>query len=686
MILVALASAAPAYPPPGRTIRVSVAPDGTEWDHHAWNPVLSADGQVAAFDIAPTEPLGTAGVSDVFVRDLRTGTTELLSRTPDGRPGDGPSSHPSLSADGRFVAFQSAASDLVPGDTNGALDVFVRDRATGETERVSLSHSGAELQGHSWDPSISGDGRVVAFTSSAADAVPGKTNQCSGPMGPTSCPDVFVRDRAAETTERVSVATDGAEGNGASFDAAISADGGIVAFSSSASNLVPGDLNGASDVFVHDRDRGRGATGRVSVAADGSEGNSSSQFVAISADGRYVGFRSFASNLVENEEVQTGHVYLHDRETGTTERVSLTGAGAEADSVSNGISVSGDGRYVAFHSWGKNLAPGESTDGPEVFVHDRATGATERVSVSDDGAPADSWSTDASISADGRFVLFRSADSNLVPDDANGAWDIFLHDRGGQTPAVRMEPTGEGLLVEGWVRLPGHRISGGADETGDVPAAAAKLGLDIERAEVTYRPEDEDLHVRIIPTEMPSVRGPLVVPAVGRQPAIGGAGGGYALRFRIGETSFEATASRIGGAGEGETASRFALRRCDPTCAPPVPLAGGIGTGRSDVTIAIPIALLDPGPVRSLSVVTRLLDAQERPGSQMDEMDLSDPPGLAHGVRVGAGGEPDEVSWVDAELDAGRFTATVPAPPEGDQIWAETCVADRCTTALLGTI
>lgn len=686
VMAVTLSSVVLAYLPPGTTVRVSTATDGTEWSDHAWNPALSADGQVVAFDIAPTEPGGTGGVSDVFLSDLRTGTTELVSRTPDGSPGDGPSSYPSLSADGRFVAFGSAASDLVPGDTNDAFDVFVLDRATGEMARVSLSHVGAELRGgHSAYPSISGDGRVVAFSSSATDAVPGKNNQCSGPMGQTtSCQDIFVRDLAAETTERVSVAGDGTQGNGASFDVVIGDEGRIVAFNSSASNLVPGDQNRTYDVFVHDR--AEGTIERVSVATDGSEANNSSQFVAMSGDGRYVGFRSFSSNLAENEEVQTGHLFLHDRETESTERVSLTGAGAEADSVSNGISISGDGRFVAFHSWAENVAPGESTDGPDVFVLDRFTGATERVSVSDEGAPADSWSTDVSISADGRFVVFRSAGSNLVPGDTNDVWDIFLHDRGEATPAVTMELTEEGLRVEGRVRLPGQRISQGTDGIGDVPEAAAKLGMDIARGEVTYRPEDEDLHVRIIPTQMPSVRGPVDGPAAGTDVAVGGAGAAYALRFRIGEASYEATGSRLGGASEGETVSGFKLRRCDPTCGPPISLAGGIGAGRSDVTIAIPIALLDPGPVRDLSVVTRLLDGEERPGSQMDEMQLPDPPELAHGVRIGAGAEPGEVSWIGAEFDAGHFTTTVPSPADGDRIWAEMCVADRCTTALIGTI
>ncbi|MDP8958392.1 MAG: hypothetical protein M3N51_04135, partial [Actinomycetota bacterium] len=215
--------------------------------------------------------------------------TERVSVASNGGQGDGISVDAAISADGRYVAFDSTASNLVGGDTNGAIDVFVRDRVSGTTERVSLASNEAQGNGHSGDPDISADGRYVAFGSSAPNLV---VNDFNGEG------DVFVRDRSRGATERVSVAPDGTSGNDYSFPGVISADGRYVAFWSIASNLVPGDTNGAGDVFV--RDRVTGTTELVSVAK-GTQGNGASYGPAISAGGRYVGFESDASNLVEGD-------------------------------------------------------------------------------------------------------------------------------------------------------------------------------------------------------------------------------------------------------------------------------------------------------------------------------------------------------------------------------------------------
>jgi len=231
--------------------------------------------------------------------------------------------------------------------------------------------------------------------------------------------------------QRVSVASDGTQGNDNSWDPSISADGRYVAFFSHASNLVPGDTNGKADVFVHDRVTGQ--TTRVSVASDGTEGNGYSWFPSISADGRYVAFESIASNLVPGDTNGVSDVFVHDRLTGQTTRVSVASDGTQGHSASDHPSISADGRYVAFESFASNLVPGDTNGKRDVFVHDRLTGQTARVSVASDGTQGNGDSIYPSISADGRYVAFVSGASNLVPGDANGNIDVFI--------AAAAEPT-----------------------------------------------------------------------------------------------------------------------------------------------------------------------------------------------------------------------------------------------------
>ncbi|HEV7730681.1 MAG TPA: hypothetical protein VGR62_00900 [Candidatus Binatia bacterium] len=341
-----------------------------------------------------------------------------------------------ISDDGRFVLFESAASNLVADDTNGFTDAFVHDRQTGVTERVSLKANGTELtQSVSLAAAISGDGRYVAFGSLDPTVVAGDTNDNA---------DVFVRDRLLGTTERVSVATGGGEGTGgpaflvASDAVDISADGRFVLFYSQYTNLVPNDTNDDYDLFV--RDRLAGTTERVNVRSGGGQvpTNQGSFYGALSANGRFVVFDSNDSGIVPGDTGSWRDVFVHDRLTQQTERVSVTSDGNEAGGTSGNygsMDISADGRIVVFGSRA-SFVPSDVDPSVDVYAHDRLTGITELVSVATGGVPlpgganAPSGSAHAAISGDGRFVGWHTSDSaNAVPGDDNGVHDAFVYDR-----------------------------------------------------------------------------------------------------------------------------------------------------------------------------------------------------------------------------------------------------------------
>jgi Tol biopolymer transport system component len=416
---VAAASAGAASSP--RTVLVSRNSAGTQGNGagNSFLPSISADGRFVAFQSDATNlvPADTNGTSDVFVRDLVTTSTRLVSRNSAGAQGNDGSFDPSISADGRFVAFYSYATNLVPADTNGTSDVFVRDLVTGRTRLVSRNSAGTPGNSASFDPSISADGRFVAFDSIATNLVPADTNGDN---------DVFVRDLVTGRTRLVSRNSAGTPGNSDSFGPSISADGRFVAFNSYATNLVPADTNGTFDVFVRDLVTGR--TRLVSRNSAGAKGNGASFDPSISADGRFVAFDSNATNLVPADTNGDSDVFVRDLVTGRTRLVSRNSAGAKGNGFSYSPSISADGRFVAFYSAATNLVPAETSGGLDVFVRDLVTGRTRLVSRNSAGAPGNYNSYRPSISADGRFVAFDSIATNLVLRDTNGRSDVFVRD------------------------------------------------------------------------------------------------------------------------------------------------------------------------------------------------------------------------------------------------------------------
>jgi MYXO-CTERM domain-containing protein len=361
---------------------------------------------------------------------------ERVSVSSSGGEGDAGSLLPYLSVDGCTVGFKSDATNLVTNDTNGVTDVFVRDRSSDNTERVSTNANGVEANDFSFPPGVSADGRLVAFGSAATNLV---DNDANGRA------DTFLKNRDGEAVERLSieaVACPAAGCGGGSLDeaTAVSANGLIVAFSSAAASLVPGDLNETTDVFV--RNRENGTTELISksqVGADrGNSANGPSLSPALSSNGRFVVFVSKATNLANgiDPENTKNEIWLWDRQDQIMERISVTIDGKAANGNCRTPSVSDDGNFVAFASDANNLVPGDTNGVSDVFVRDRAAGTTIRIEPPDGctlGGGAASqpvgFSDTPSISGDGRFVAFTSLEANFVSDDTNGVADIFVFDR-----------------------------------------------------------------------------------------------------------------------------------------------------------------------------------------------------------------------------------------------------------------
>lgn len=642
----------------------------------------------------------------------RPGVTERVSVASDGSEARGGSSEAvSLSADGRYVVFNSTANNLVPGDTNGTQDVFVRDRLSRVTERMSVASDGSQGNGASFIPSessasLSADGRFVTFHSWATNLVPNDTNGTF---------DVFVRDRQAGVTERVSVASDGTQGNGMSTGSTISADGRYVAFRSAADKLVPNDTNNQLDIFVHDRQSG--ITERVSVASGGIQSNGRSERGIVSADGRYVAFQSLADNLVPTDTNVNWDVFVRDRQAGVTERVSVDSDGGESHppplSGAGLPAISTDGRYVAFHSLADDLVLGDTNDVLDVFLHDRAAGTTERVSVATDGTQAAN-SIDPglgrvlfpAINADGRYVAFMTWADNLVPRDTNfvpppigdGA-DVFVRDRGPAVgigdPEVRV--VANQITVSGWATFSGTTIaSAEGSDTGD------EVSPEITGASVAYQPEQGALLFRLGLASLPpsatlhTVAVANVSPAGSQRGAQLSTGApvseeSYRIGFELAGTRYEVRAraepaTNQTGAEEQRFSlmePRFTLHACAAECVEVARLSGGIGTTGTEVRVSLPLQALGTEEGAELAGIEA---TAERIGGVIRDT-LSLPDALIPISRVELGIGPASMSETDvdftegAELAEGRFSGALDASslaPGAYRVWARACLGKAC--------
>lgn len=406
---------------PAETSLVSVSSQFVQGDASSGGGTVSAGGRYVAF-VSSAGNL-VAGDSnrtvDVFVRDRLTGTTRRTSLAPDGSEVSGDYFDLNVSHAGTRLAFVSGAA-LAPG-ANGRYHAFVQD-VGGATRLVSRSTGGAVENGATLGAALSGDGRFVAFTSTATNLVAGDTN---------GEPDIFVRDLRSATTVRVSVGRNGAQANGFSVDPAISRDGRFVAFASVASNLVAGDTNGMTDVFV--RDLATGRTTLLSRALGGGPADIGSGEPSVSDDGGKVAFSTDATNLVAGDTNGTTDVVVADVRSGAVRRVSVAAGGGATNGESSAPAISGNGNRVLFHSVATNLVRGGTSATRHVFVRDLAAATTRVVSVGPGGRLGDGPSFAGDLSADGRHAVFDSRATNLVDGDTNGQGDVFARDETGDS-------------------------------------------------------------------------------------------------------------------------------------------------------------------------------------------------------------------------------------------------------------
>lgn len=659
-----------AYPRPGRTERVSVGESGSQGNFDSRGAAISDDGRYVVFEsISNTLVPGDSNArSDIFLRDREQGSLSIVSVASDGTPADGRSHSPAISADGRYVTFESLATNLVLGDTNGTWDVFVRDLVEKTTERVSISTAGAQQNAKvstfsEADPSLSANGRHVVFSSNASNLVPDDRN---GAM------DVFLRDRTTGTTERISVSENGIEGDARSRHGDVSADGRYVAFDSQASTLVVGvpDLS----FQVYRKDRVTGAVELVSVSNDGVAGNEASFPASISADGSIVVFDSAAGNLVPNDGTAHNDIFMRDLVQGITQRLSVATSGQAANGASENGVISPDGRFISFSSWATNLSGERDGRWPDVFVHDRVTGETQQVSLSEEERSVPLGASGGVVSEQARVVAFQSAANALVQGDTNERIDIYTRDRG---PAVGIVDGPHANIADDAIRVTGDAVFSGvvlaeADDAPDDGAIAADAsGTELVGGAIAFRPEADDLAITL---RMDRVEG---LAAPDSQINV------YGISFEIDGSRYEIRSARE---GDGIHA-RHILLLCDPVCQEIAELEGSIGETGDEVRISLPFGTIDAqagDALSSIIVTSGRGTTASGPAVAQDGLVLPDATIPASTVRVGlvpAGTDASDVVYpVTADVADGHFSAELPRDwePADYDVWAKACLLDTC--------
>lgn len=382
-------------------------------------PRLSANGQFLVFssDASNLIDSDSNNASDIFLLNRDTGLVRRLSQAIDGSDANGGSFLPEISSDGQYVVWHSSASNLVENDSNGVSDVFLYSLADQSIELISKNTTGAPGDSGSMSASVSDRGRFVVYESNASNLVSGDTNITS---------DIFLYARESGVTSRISVDSDGNAGQSRgsqSANAAISADGRWVVFDSFAP-LVSGDVNNRNDVFL--RDLIANTTIRLSVSADGGDANGGSRNPAIDAVGSVVVFESDASNLVDGDDNGSTDIFLLTLPGGGTELISRSADGIPGDDASVAPQLDSTGAAVIFSSFAANLSVEDSNEAQDVFRYSRAEGTLDVVSDRIDGEAANGASRSAALANNGQMAVFLSDANNLADDDENSAADVFI--------------------------------------------------------------------------------------------------------------------------------------------------------------------------------------------------------------------------------------------------------------------
>jgi hypothetical protein len=462
---------------------------------------FSSDGRFVAFDSTASNlaPWDLNNASDVFVHDRSSGATVLISTALTGLAGNSSSNFGGISADGRFVVFDSAAGDLVRYDSNQLTDVFLCDRdpdgngifdeGNDVVTRVSVDSAGNQANGSSYMSAISADGTKVAFASDARNLVASDTN---------SATDVFLHDVATGTTELISLSSAGVQGNQFSGEPTLSSDGALVCFASDATNLVPKDTNSTQDVFL--RDRGAGTTRRMSVKSNGGEANNGSYDPTMSSDGARIAFWSGASNLVAGDTNNASDVFLHDVASGATTCVDVNSSGAPAKLGAQRSILSSSGDFLVFYSASTDLAGIETNNTIDAFEADLTAGTLRKVSVHPSGQEGDNGSWPYAVSDDGSLVAFYAAGFDLIGSDANNVQDLLVRDYA--VPDIFASRSSYGAGLAGTLGIP--TLDASAD-----PVMGTTITIDIGNSQGVYAVGF--LLVGVAPSSLPSHGGTMLV-------------------------------------------------------------------------------------------------------------------------------------------------------------------------------
>ncbi len=445
-----------------------------------WSPVVSGNGRWIAFASIVSELVrgDTNGMTDVFLQDRQTGVVQRVSVASDGSQSNHSSAQPSISGDGRYIVFVSLASNLVFDDTNELQDVFIHDRQRSRTRRISLGFDGSNADGKSLAPSISDDGRWIAFWSSASNLVSPQEGRglgqtaCGADGRPHRCFDIYLYDRRAEAIERIPVGRPFDRLNPFMDTLSISGDGTWILFRADSHDDLGDDLGltNSQDVFLYNRITGSFES--INQRPDGEVGNGPSYTAEISNSGRWIAFASEASNLVPDDTNDAIDVFLLDRQEREIRRVSLTQDGSQADRDSgvilgwdfhygDGLSLSADGRWVLYSSRAENLVMQEINPCilelfcQNLYLYDRVVNESAHINQFEPG-PIPS----ASLASDGSLVAYQTDIFTCFSGEI--CTNVYLYEpRTGHTSSVDLSAVTAGEATLDWVYKQGLRTHQG---------------------------------------------------------------------------------------------------------------------------------------------------------------------------------------------------------------------------------